>query len=162
MARIGNVPLPEPFLIGLGVGATMSRLRPWSLPLSSSLRLLIGMPLAAAGTLLAGAAVRSAGQVEMANPQQLLTRGSYSRTRNPMYVGWALIHLGAGLTAGSSWLLVAFLPAAAWTHDEVLHEERYLHRRFGREFEAYADAVPRYLVGVRPTAPGPARRDRRS
>lgn len=162
MARIGNVPLPEPYLIGLGVGLTLSRLRSWPVPLSPSLRLLIGVPLAAAGTLLAGAAVRSAGQVEVADPQQLLTGGAYARTRNPMYLGWALIHLGAGVAKGSSWLLVTFLPATAWIHDEVLREERVLHRRFGKEFEAYAEAVPRYLFGVRPTALGPAQRDRRS
>lgn len=162
MARIGNVPLPESYLIGLGVGLTLSRLRSWPLPLSSSLRLLIGVPLAAAGTLLAGAAVRSAGQVEVANPQQLLTRGSYAQTRNPMYVGWALIHLGAGVATGSSWLLITFFPATAWIHEEVLHEEQALHRRFGSEFEAYAESVPRYLLRVRPTARGPARRVRRS
>ncbi|HEY9350256.1 MAG TPA: isoprenylcysteine carboxylmethyltransferase family protein [Acidothermales bacterium] len=162
MARIGNVPLPEPYLIALGVGLTLSRLRPWPLPVSSSLRRLIGVPLAAAGTLLAGAAVRSAGQVEVANPQQLLTRGSYARTRNPMYVGWALIHLGAGVAMGSSWLLVSFLPAIAWIHGDVLREEQALHRRFGSEFEVYAESVPRYLFRVMPTAPGLAERDRRS
>ena len=81
----------------------------------------------------------------VARPERLVTTGVYATSRNPMYVGWALLHLGFGLVGGSTWVLGAF-PAATWlVHRQVLHEERDLREAFPDEFARYRAAVPRYL-----------------
>lgn len=45
---------------------------------------------------------RSAGTFDLERPEILVDSGPYAITRNPMYVGWWLIQLGAGSLAGSS------------------------------------------------------------
>ena len=81
------------------------------------------------------------------DPRRLLTTGPYAVIRNPMYLGWALLHLGSALVAGSGWILAALPPAALRVHREVLAEERVLEERFGEEFRRYRAAVGRYLPG---------------
>ena len=70
-----------------------------------------------------------------------------------MYLGWGLLHLGSALLAGSSWLLVAELPAALAVHRAVLSEEQRLEARFGDEFDRYRAAVGRYLSWRGPEYP---------
>ncbi|HVK23732.1 MAG TPA: isoprenylcysteine carboxylmethyltransferase family protein [Actinokineospora sp.] len=89
-------------------------------------------------------AVRARGAGAIDAPDRLVTGGPYALTRNPMYVGWTLLHLGAGLTARSPWLLAAWPPAAALVHRAVLREERQLAAQFGDEQADYARRVPRY------------------
>ena len=71
--------------------------------------------------------------------------GPYAITRDPMYVGWWLIQLGAGTLAGSSWVL-ALLPVELLVeHRFVLEEEAVLARLFPQSCPAYTEKVPRYL-----------------
>ncbi|HSU37051.1 MAG TPA: isoprenylcysteine carboxylmethyltransferase family protein [Propionibacteriaceae bacterium] len=145
MVRLRNVPLPEPFVLGVGVGAVLHRLRPWRLPGSRPIQRMAGTILLGCGTMLNLRAVQAAGSVVVEDPDRLLTTGPYALTRNPMYLGWALLHLGCALLAGSGWLLAAELPAALVVHRAVLSEERRLEARFGAEFERYRAMVGRYL-----------------
>jgi len=143
--RAGNIPLPVPHLAGIAAGPLLRRMRPWSLPGPRPLRRMLGWPLITAGGVLVTAAVRQAGQVDVEHPDLLMTRGPYAGTRNPMYGGWMLLHLGTGVVRGCGWTL-ALLPVAAWrVHREVLREEERLSRLFGDHFERYRAAVPRYL-----------------
>jgi protein-S-isoprenylcysteine O-methyltransferase Ste14 len=153
MVRLRNLPLPEPFLLGLGLGAALDRLRPWRLPGSRPIQRFAGTILVASGTVLILRAVQAAGSVAVDDPHQLLTTGPYALSRNPMYLGWALLHLGSALVAGSGWLLAAVPPAAWAAHREVLREERRLEARFGDEFARYRAAVPRYLQRGGPEYP---------
>jgi len=145
MVRLRNVPLPESFVLGLGVGAVLHRLRPWRLPGSRPIQRIAGAILIASGTMLIIRAVQAAGSGTVDEPDRLLTSGAYALTRNPMYLGWALLHLGAALVAGSGWLLAAEFPAAWAVHRAVLSEERRLEARFGEEFARYRATVGRYL-----------------
>jgi protein-S-isoprenylcysteine O-methyltransferase Ste14 len=145
MVRLRNVPLPEPFLLGLGLGATLHRLRPWQLPGSRAIQRTAGAILITSGTMLIIRAVQAAGSGTVDDPDRLLTTGPYALTRNPMYLGWALLHLGAALVAGSGWLLAAELPAALAVYRAVLSEEQGLEARFGAEFARYRAKVGRYL-----------------
>jgi protein-S-isoprenylcysteine O-methyltransferase Ste14 len=90
----------------------------------------------------------AAAEVDLTHPDRLVTSGPYAVSRNPMYGGWALLHLGAGVTGGSVWIIASF-PIAAWAmHRGVMREERALVEKFADEFGRYRAAVPRYLPSV--------------
>ena len=74
-----------------------------------------------------------------------MTSGPYAASRNPMYLGWAMLQLGAGLVRGSRWMIAAVPAAAALVHRDVRGEERTLEDAFGDEFRRYRATVPRYL-----------------
>jgi len=148
MVRLRNVPLPEPFLLGLGLGALLHRFRPLHLPWNRSLHRTAGAILVGSGTYLIIRAVQAAGSVAVDDPDRLLTTGPYARSRNPMYLGWGLLHLGSALLTGSGWLLAAAPPAMMAVHHAVLGEERRLEQRFGEEFARYRATVGRYLPSL--------------
>ena len=110
----------------------------------------IGVALCLAGLTLLAWSLVSFGQsfrvgIDMERPDKLVTTGIFALTRNPIYVGFALILLGQFLIY-SSWLLLAYLVAAYWLfHRQVLREEEFLRRHYGREFEEYGRRVRRYL-----------------
>jgi len=75
----------------------------------------------------------------------LLTDGAYAVVRNPRYVE---VVFGVFAYAAFSNHVGAYLVAAVTVpaiHLVVLLEERELRARFGREYEAYCAAVPRYV-----------------
>ena len=142
---LGNVPLPELYLLALAASAWLGRARPWVLPGSRLTHRLLGCPLIVAGTILVVRSLEAAGQVDLGHPGRLVTTGPYAVSRNPMYAGWALLHLGAGVAAGSGWILAALPAAAGLVHWQVRCEEQDLGADFGDEFARYRAAVPRYL-----------------
>ena len=81
-----------------------------------------------------------------APPERFVARGSYRVMRNPMYVGVLALILGQALLLGREVLLG--WAAAAWLMFHlfvIFEEEPGLRRRFGGEYEAYCDRVPRWL-----------------
>jgi protein-S-isoprenylcysteine O-methyltransferase Ste14 len=81
-----------------------------------------------------------------APPQQLVVVGLYRYARNPMYVAVLTIVLGLSLAFTSALLaLYALVIALAFHLRVVLHEEPWLRRQFGADWDAYARAVPRWL-----------------
>jgi protein-S-isoprenylcysteine O-methyltransferase Ste14 len=137
-----RLPLPEQHVAGLLVGLavhrlTRSRLPPWTRP--------IGLVLVVTGVAVNTAAVRARGEEDLDQPSGLVVRGAYAWTRNPMYLGWSMIHLGVALTMRSPGMVVTWPAATALIHRHILAEERQLMTRFGAEFAAYAASVPRYV-----------------
>ena len=76
----------------------------------------------------------------------LVTSGVYQYTRNPMYVGMALVLFGIAIWYGS---VLAFLLMLAFiglvTAVQILPEEKALERLFGDEYRIYKHNVPRWL-----------------
>lgn len=72
--------------------------------------------------------------------------GIYRWTRNPMYLGMALIYLGLAIGLESIGALI-LLPAALFIVQTqvIAREERYLDARFGEEYRAYKSRVRRWL-----------------
>ena len=68
----------------------------------------------------------------------LVTSGPYRFMRNPVYLGYTLAMLGAGLFTGNLWMSVIAALTAAVTHAWIIRsEEKHLLARFGFEFECY-------------------------
>ena len=76
----------------------------------------------------------------------LQTKGIYSATRNPMYVGLALIYLGVTCFIGNWWNIILLPLLLLIVQKYVIErEEKYLKRRFGQEYLDYKSRVRRWL-----------------
>jgi protein-S-isoprenylcysteine O-methyltransferase Ste14 len=77
---------------------------------------------------------------------ELILRGPYRFTRNPMYLGMTLIEVGLGLAVNNLWISSFAVPALITVHFlAVLPEERYLSEKFGESYKAYLARIRRYL-----------------
>ena len=73
----------------------------------------------------------------------------YSLTRNPMYLGNALIATGITMVSGAPLLYVAVLPFFLFVYQAIVAaEEAYLRKRFGAEYDRYCASVPRWIPSV--------------
>ena len=110
-----------------------------------------GMVLAGGGVVLIGIALglfrSSRTRPEPWQPaSSLVDRGLYRFTRNPMYLGMAMLSLGIAIAFAS--LPGAFLALTALLIIDravVTREETYLKRRFGQDYIAYMARVRRWL-----------------
>ena len=148
-----SVRLPPPlvYLAAVLVGGMLHGLAPLRLPLGSAAR--IGgavLALAIGAAFLAGALglFRRTGQDPkpwVATPS-IVSTGVYRVTRNPMYVGMALVLAAIGIAWANGWVL-ALLPIvlAIVYVSAIRHEEAYLERKFGAEYLAYKGSVRRWL-----------------
>lgn len=72
--------------------------------------------------------------------------GPYNRTRNPLYLAALGVALGVSLWVDGLFPLILLIPMSIVLHvGIVLREEAYLRRKFGSAYEAYCQAVPRWL-----------------
>lgn len=76
----------------------------------------------------------------------LITDGPFRFTRNPLYLGLALLYLGIALWLGVVWPIV-LLPALLFLVQQIviLREEAYLESRFGEAYRAYRARVRRWF-----------------
>jgi protein-S-isoprenylcysteine O-methyltransferase Ste14 len=76
----------------------------------------------------------------------LVTSGPYRISRNPMYVGMAVLYVALALALGVIWAL-ALVPVVLLVVDRLViaREERYLEASFGDEYRAYKLRVRRWL-----------------
>jgi protein-S-isoprenylcysteine O-methyltransferase Ste14 len=143
-------PPPLIYLCALGIGLGLDRIAG-----SGSLPAAVAVPAGAvsvtAGLGLIGAfvgAFRRAGTpVDPYAPSlAIVTDGPYRLSRNPAYLGMALVY--AGIAVGSNALLaLAPLPFALALIDRgvIAREERYLQRRFGQSYVEYTRRVRRWI-----------------
>ncbi len=146
----GMVTVVVPVLIviigdGLSVG--------WGLDgIMAALPVLIGLVLIASGlalwvwTLRLFARIGEGTLAPWDPTRQLVTQGPYSRVRNPMITAVLAVLLGEAALSGSLGVLtwyVAFF-TVNWL-SFVFHEEPDLELRFGDEYRAYRQSVPRWI-----------------
>jgi protein-S-isoprenylcysteine O-methyltransferase Ste14 len=149
-ARV-RFPPPLVFVSGALIGAAVSRVLPAAVPVDSAIRIAIGVAIVIGGLAPMIAAridfVRTGQSVIPWTPTpQLIIRGPYRFTRNPMYVGMALIEIGLGVALNNLWISLLALPALAVVHViAVLPEEAYLSAKFGESYREYLAQVRRYL-----------------
>jgi protein-S-isoprenylcysteine O-methyltransferase Ste14 len=76
----------------------------------------------------------------------MVTGGIYEHTRNPMYLGMALVLLAVAVLLRSPWTLLGPLAFMAYiTRFQILPEERALTQKFGDEYTIYTKRVGRWL-----------------
>ena len=76
---------------------------------------------------------------------ELVTKGVYSISRNPIYFSTFLMYVGTGI-AGASWIFL--LCAVAWIiiwHIAVKAEERFLLEKYGNIYREYMNRTPRWI-----------------
>jgi len=100
------------------------------------------------GTIVAavGLMVRAAAAGYLRKDRELAVTGPYSLTRNPLYLGSAILATGF-VVAGHSWI-AGLLVSAYFTifyYAVMRNEEDDLRLRFGAEFDAYAARVPLFF-----------------
>jgi protein-S-isoprenylcysteine O-methyltransferase Ste14 len=156
-ARAGDatgIRFPPPLLYALALAAGFWLQHRWPVPIApghpTALRAagialaVLGAGVAAAGVL----AFRRAGtSPNPTRPTSALTfDGPYRFTRNPMYLGLALVSAGAAIAFDAFWPLPLVLVAAALMVPLVIaREERYLEQKFGEEYQRYRTRVRRWL-----------------
>lgn len=127
----------------------------WPLPSSqeffhSQVASWLGVSLCAAGLALLLWSIVSFGRsfrvgIDTTHPDELVTTGAFAISRNPIYVGFALILIGQFLIF-PNWIPLAYLVLAVWLFNrQVLREEAYLETHYGSSYEAYSAKVRRYL-----------------
>jgi protein-S-isoprenylcysteine O-methyltransferase Ste14 len=111
--------------------------------------LLIALPLFVLGE---GVRLWASGHIE--KTLRLATGGPYAHTRNPLYVGSALLAVGVAVACASLasaaavvLYLVAFYPAV------IREESAFLRRKFEGEYEAWAREVPLLVPRLTPGGP---------
>ncbi len=76
----------------------------------------------------------------------IIDRGPFRLTRNPMYLQMILVCFGIGIALMNWWLLM-LTPFCGWLLQRlaIMPEEEYLERKFGDSYLAYKKRVRRWL-----------------
>lgn len=145
--------VPPP-LVAMLVAAAMWSLARWvpivrfELPWPA----LTGLAVASLGGLISAAGAREFARarttVNPLHPERasaMVTSGIYRHTRNPMYVGIALVLVGCFLASGGLSAALG-LPAFVWYigRYQIAPEERVLRAKFGNEYAEYQARVRRW------------------
>jgi len=79
------------------------------------------------------------------DPPEVITDGPFRYSRNPIYVGHSLAHVGASFLVNSLWPLVTLVPLLLYLRRVVEREEARLRALFGDAYERYCQEVRRWL-----------------
>ena len=80
------------------------------------------------------------------NTPEIIVKGPFKFTRNPMYLMMLLVNLGFAIVLSEVWILL-FLPVLTLVlyHIAIKHEEVYLEEKFGESYRAYKSNVRRWI-----------------
>jgi protein-S-isoprenylcysteine O-methyltransferase Ste14 len=152
--RGADVRFPPPlvFLIGILLGVTFQYVvAPAPVPVDRAIGAIAGILVLMAGlSVIASARIffSRTGQspIPWKPSPELILKGPYRFTRNPMYLGVTLFEVGLGLAVNNLWISLFAAPALLTVHFMAVRpEERYLSQKFGESYKAYLARVRRYL-----------------
>lgn len=146
----GIVPPPLILAVSLLIGWGLTRVvADPGLGVGWDVRRYVAFVLIAGGILLDGVATgqfRRLGAEPWKPTTALATGGLYRFSRNPIYIGFALIYVGVAVAMDSLITLALLAPSMVLVDRlAVIREERYLAARFGAEWSAYRTKVRRWL-----------------
>lgn len=114
----------------------------------------LGVPLALAGVMVRGAAIKTCGNsfshyLETLGPPRLVTHGIYGYCRHPSYLGFLVYVCGMQLILGNVVMLAVSIGVLGWFFVRRIRVEEWflLHRIF-------PDTYPQYQKKVRALVPG--------
>jgi protein-S-isoprenylcysteine O-methyltransferase Ste14 len=97
-----------------------------------------------------GLLIRAAAAGHLRKDEQLAIAGPYSVTRNPLYLGSAILAAGFIIAGYSLWAgLIVGLYFAVFYYAVIRNEEADLRKRFGAPFDEYAARVPLFFPSLR-------------
>lgn len=89
---------------------------------------------------------RGGGGPGLSNPPvRIVSTGPYAFSRNPMYLGHLTFTAGLVLSTRSRLAAAALVALVPWFDRHAEGDERHLLAIFGNDYQAYCDAVPRWL-----------------
>ncbi len=143
-------PPPLIYLAAILAGAGLERVWRWRLPIGGSGRV-AGLLLIAAAVAVAVWAVRAFDRAKTSpKPHKpataIVTDGPFRYTRNPIYISFTFVQIGAALMGASGWILVLLVPVLLLIRVGVIaREERYLDRKFAGDYLRYKNSVRRWI-----------------
>ena len=155
-ARLGHISLPVAIWTGafLNVHTAVTFALAWldrgSFSEVSLISIALGLVIASAGGGLIAAGRReyaSRARVYGLVEDKLIATGIYRYSRNPQYVGYWLVLLGAATASLSLWACILAFGIAPIIHFYVRGvEEPHLRSAFGQKYRVYCSRTPRYLL----------------
>ncbi len=146
------VPPPLIFLVALVAGLALDRfLLGFATSVGATARYILGGLLTLLGVLAIAMALnlfRRAGTrpEPWRSSSAIVETGLYRFTRNPMYLGMAMIYAGAAVMLDSLVSLVLLAPLLFVIQRSVIgREEAYLEQKFGQPYREYKSRVRRWL-----------------
>jgi protein-S-isoprenylcysteine O-methyltransferase Ste14 len=151
--QTGDVVFGLPLLAAIA----LQRIAPLALPRGFLTPVFVG---AGAAVVVAGVTVIVLARREFARLRQptdpgrptsaIVTTGVFAVSRNPIYLGAAIVLLGIALAFNLPWLLALLAPALIACQTMLIApEERYLAAKFGADYRSYAAAVHRWAGRAR-------------
>ncbi len=112
---------------------------------------LLGVALLACSLVIFSAALASFGNswrvgIDEKTPGELVSRGVFAVSRNPIFLSLVLYASGAFLIAGKLILLLFAVLVTVGVHYQILQEEKFLLRRYGIAYQDYCARTGRYLT----------------
>lgn len=147
-----RIPPPLIYLGAVIAGVLVHALvAPLPMELPIVLRTIVGASAAVSSLVFMGFAInlfRRTGQdpKPRAMTPEIISTGIYRVTRNPMYLGMALLQIAIGIGLANWWLIIAVPIVLVIVYSTAIrHEEAYLEQKFGRVYVDYRHSVRRWL-----------------
>lgn len=149
---VPNVKIIPPlvYLAGIVIGIAISIWMPTKIA-PDSLAWTLGGILIICGAVLSGSAIlKFKGVGTTVRPDRaastLVVVGPYRITRNPMYLGLALVYFGIAIADQSVWALILLPVVLTIIQRRAIEpEEAFLERRFGASYIRYKEDVRRWI-----------------
>jgi protein-S-isoprenylcysteine O-methyltransferase Ste14 len=78
-------------------------------------------------------------------PERIIDTGPYAYSRNPMYLGHMVWMTGLVLVTRSPLAILVAAIRIPWYDARAAEDEERLEKKFGAEYAAYRDRVPRWV-----------------
>ena len=83
--------------------------------------------------------------IDEKNKTKLVTKGVFSISRNPIFLGIMIANIGLFLVIPNAFTLLIISLSTLSVNTQIRLEEEFLKREFGNEYTEYAEKVRRWI-----------------